>query len=42
MIATMRERAATAGSDKVDIAEADEVVDAVAKTLAELTSQVSK
>jgi hypothetical protein len=30
---------ATAGSDKVDTAEADEVIDAVAKTVAELTSQ---
>ena len=30
---------ATAASDKVDTAEADEVIDAVAKTVAELTSQ---
>ena len=30
---------ATAGSDKVDTGEADEVIDAVAKTVAELTSQ---
>jgi hypothetical protein len=30
---------ATAGSDKVDTHEADEVIDAVAKTVAELTSQ---
>ena len=30
---------ATAGSDKVDTAEADEVLDAIAKTVAELTSQ---
>ena len=29
----------TAGSDKVDTAEADEVIDAIAKTVAELTSQ---
>jgi hypothetical protein len=28
-----------AGSDSVDTAEADEVVDAIAKTVAELTSQ---
>ena len=28
-----------AGSDKVDIAEADEVIDAIAKTVAELASQ---
>jgi len=33
------EYAATAGSDKVDTAEADEVIDAIAKTVAELTSQ---
>jgi hypothetical protein len=39
MIATMREHAATAGSDKVDTGEADEVIDAIAKTVAELTSQ---
>jgi hypothetical protein len=30
---------ATAGSDKVDTAEADEVIDAIAKTVTELTSQ---
>jgi hypothetical protein len=30
---------ATAGSDKVDTAEADEVIDAIPKTVAELTSQ---
>ena len=30
---------ATAGSDDVDSAEADEVIDAIAKTVAELTSQ---
>ena len=30
---------ATAGSDKVDTSEADEVIDAIAKTIAELTSQ---
>ena len=30
---------ATAGSDKVDTDEADEVIDAIAKTVAELTSQ---
>jgi hypothetical protein len=30
---------ATSGSDKVDTAEADEVIDAIAKTVAELTSQ---
>jgi hypothetical protein len=29
---------ATAGSDKVDTAEGDEVIDAIAKTVAELTS----
>ena len=29
----------SAGSDKVDTNEADEVIDAVAKTIAELTSQ---
>jgi hypothetical protein len=33
------EHPATAGSDKVDTAEADEVIDAIAKTVAELTSQ---
>ena len=30
---------AIAGSDKVDTTEADEVIDAIAKTVAELTSQ---
>jgi hypothetical protein len=30
---------ATAGSDKIDAAEADEVIDAIAKTAAELTSR---
>jgi hypothetical protein len=30
---------ATVGSDKVDTSEADEVIDAIAKTVAELTSQ---
>ena len=30
---------ATEGSDKVDTVEADEVIDAIAKTVAELTSQ---
>ena len=30
---------ATTGSDKVDTSEADEVIDAIAKTVAELTSQ---
>jgi hypothetical protein len=30
---------ATAGSDKVDTAEADEVIDAIAKTVAELISR---
>ena len=30
---------ATAGSDRVDTDEADEVIDAIAKTVAELTSQ---
>jgi hypothetical protein len=29
---------ASAGSDKVDTGEADEVIDAIAKTVAELTS----
>ena len=32
------EHPATAGSDKVDTDEADEVIDAIAKTVAELTS----
>ena len=30
---------ASAASDKIDTAEADEVIDAIAKTVAELTSQ---
>ena len=30
---------ATAGSDRVDTDEADDVIDAIAKTVAELTSQ---
>jgi hypothetical protein len=33
------EHPATASSDKVDTGEADEVIDAIAKTIAELTSQ---
>jgi hypothetical protein len=33
------ENPATAGSDTVDTAEADEVIDAIAKTVAELTRQ---
>src|SRR5262245_60871624 len=33
------ENPATTGSDKVDTAEADEVIDAIAKIVAELTSQ---
>jgi hypothetical protein len=33
------ENPAAAGSDKVDTSEADEVIDAIAKTVAELTSQ---
>ena len=33
------ENPAPAGSDKVDTSEADEVIDAIAKTVAELTSQ---
>jgi CHASE3 domain sensor protein len=33
------ENPATAGSDKVDTDQADEVIDAIAKTIAELTSQ---
>jgi hypothetical protein len=33
------EKPATSGSDKVDTSEADEVIDAIAKTVAELTSQ---
>ena len=35
----LAENPSTAGSDKVDTGEADEVIDAVAKTVAELTSQ---
>jgi hypothetical protein len=35
----LAEHPATAGSDKVDTAEADEVIDAIAKTVAEMTSQ---
>ena len=35
----LAEYPATAGSNKVDTDEADEVIDAVAKTVAELTSQ---
>src|SRR4249920_3544129 len=35
----LAEYPATAGSDKVDTSEADEVIDAIAKTVAELTSQ---
>ena len=35
----LAEYPATAGSDKFDTAEADEVIDAIAKTVAELTSQ---
>jgi hypothetical protein len=38
-MACARSRIGQAGSDKVDTAEADEVIDAVAKTVAELTSQ---
>jgi hypothetical protein len=33
------EHPATEGSDKVDTSEADEVIDTIAKTVAELTSQ---
>jgi hypothetical protein len=33
------EHPATASSDEVDTGEADEVIDAIAKTIAELTSQ---
>jgi hypothetical protein len=33
------DHSATAGSDRVDTNEADEVIDAIAKTMAELTSQ---
>ena len=36
---SIAENPATAGSDKVDTAEADQVIDAIAKTVAELTSQ---
>jgi hypothetical protein len=35
----LAEHPATAGSDKVDTSEADEVIEAIAKTVAELTSQ---
>ena len=35
----LAEHPATASSDKVDTAEADEVINAIAKTVAELTSQ---
>jgi hypothetical protein len=35
----LAEHPATTGSDKVDTAEADEVLDAIAKTVAEVTSQ---
>ena len=35
----LAEHPATAGSDKIDTGEADEVIDAIAKTVAELTSQ---
>jgi hypothetical protein len=35
----LAENPTTAGSDKVDPSEADEVIDAIAKTVAELTSQ---
>jgi hypothetical protein len=35
----LAEHPATANSDKVDTAEAHEVIDAIAKTVAELTSQ---
>jgi hypothetical protein len=35
----LAENPTTAGSDKVDTSEADEVIDAIAKTVAELTSQ---
>jgi hypothetical protein len=35
----LAENPTTAGSDKVDAVEADEVIDAIAKTVAELTSQ---
>ena len=39
MLTQCAENPATAGSDKLDTDEADEVIDAVAKTAAELTSQ---
>jgi len=39
MIAPKRRLSATAGSHRVDTDEADEVIDAIAKTVAELTSQ---
>ena len=35
----LAENPSTVGSDKVDTGEADEVIDAIAKTVAELTSQ---
>ena len=35
----LAENPTTAGSDKVDTSEADEVIDAIAKTVVELTSQ---
>jgi hypothetical protein len=35
----LAEYPAAAGSDKVDTGEADDVIDAIAKTVAELTSQ---
>jgi hypothetical protein len=35
----LAENPRTAGSDEVDTIEADEVIDAIAKTIAELTSQ---
>jgi hypothetical protein len=35
----LAEYPAAAGADKVDTGEADEVIDAIAKTVAELTSQ---
>ena len=35
----LAENPTTAGSEKVDTSEADEVIDAIAKTVAELTSQ---
>jgi hypothetical protein len=35
----LAENPTTAGTDKVDTSEVDEVIDAIAKTIAELTSQ---